>query len=99
MRAKKPSAVLASSMLLEVAGQTAMGIALGVGFAFVLTHFPQFGIVAYIDQSFSPRDAMMMLVVTCVTTFRDRRHHDGAGLEQDARHRIALHRPYRSTEQ
>ena len=69
MRAKKPSAVLASSMLLEVAGQTAMGIALGVGFAFVLTHFPQFGIVAYIDQSFSPRDAMMMLVVTCVTTF------------------------------
>jgi len=69
MRAKKPSAVLASSMLLEVAGQTAMGIALGLGFAFVLTHFPQFGIVAYIDQSFSPRDAMMMLVVTCVTTF------------------------------
>jgi len=69
MRAKKPSEVLASSMLLEVAGHTAMGAAFGLGFSFVLTHIAQLGVVAYIDHSFSPRDAMMMLVGTCVTTF------------------------------
>jgi hypothetical protein len=69
MRAKKPSAVVASSMLLEVVGHTAMGIAFGLGFAFVLTHIAQLGVVAYIDHSLSPRDATMMLVGTCVTTF------------------------------
>jgi hypothetical protein len=69
MRAKKPSAVLSISMLLEVAGHSAMGVALGLGFAFALTHIAQLGVVAYIDHSLFPRDAMMMLVVTCVTTF------------------------------
>jgi hypothetical protein len=69
MRAKKSSAVLASSMLLEVAGHMAMGVAFGLGFAFALTHIAQLGVIAYIDHSLSPRDAMMMLVGICVTTF------------------------------
>ena len=69
MRAKKRSAVLACSMLLEVASHAAMGAALGLGFAFALLHIPQLGVVAYIAHSHSPRDALMMLVGTCVTTF------------------------------
>jgi hypothetical protein len=69
MRAKKRLAATASSMLLEVAGYTAMGAAFGLGFAFALTHIVQLGVVAYIDHSYSPQDAMMSLVGTCVATF------------------------------
>jgi len=69
MRTKKTSIVLVSSMLLEVAGHMAMGIAFGLGFAFVLTHVPQLGIAAYIDHSAAPQGVMLMFIVTCVTTF------------------------------
>lgn len=69
MRAKKTSSVIPSSTLLEVAGFAAMGAAFGLGFAFALTHIAQLGVIAYIDHSLSPRDAMMMLVGICVTTF------------------------------
>ena len=69
MRTKKPSASLTASVLLEVAGHTAMGVALGLGFAFALTHIAPIGIVAFIDHSAAPQEVMMMLVITCVTTF------------------------------
>jgi hypothetical protein len=69
MRAKKPSAVLVSTKLLEVVSHTAMGVALGLAFAFALTHIAQLGVMAFIDHSLSPRDAMTMVVGTCVTTF------------------------------
>ena len=69
MRTKKPSALPATSVLLEVAGHTAMGVAFGLGFAFVVTHVTQLGIVAYIEHDVDPRNAMTMFVVTCVTTF------------------------------
>ena len=69
MRPKKPSALTKTSMLLEVAGHTAMGVAFGLGFAFVVTHIVQLGIVGYIERGVDPQNAMTMLVVTCVTTF------------------------------
>ena len=69
MRIKKTSALFVSSMFLEMAGHTAMGIAFGLGFAFVLTHIPQLGIAAFIDHSAAPQNVMLMFVVTCVTTF------------------------------
>jgi hypothetical protein len=69
MRTKKPSASLTVSVLLEVAGHTAMGVALGLGFAFALTHITQLGIISFIDHSAAPQDVTMMLVITCVTTF------------------------------
>jgi hypothetical protein len=46
-----------------------MGVAFGLGFAFVVTHIAQLGVVALIDHSAAPQDAMMSLVVTCVTAF------------------------------
>ena len=46
-----------------------MGIALGLGFAFVLTHVTALGIVALINLSAAPENTMTMFVVTCVTTF------------------------------
>jgi hypothetical protein len=66
---KKTSSVIASSTLLEVAGFTAMGAAFGLGFAFVLTHVAQLGVVAFIDHSHSPRDATLMIMRTCLATF------------------------------
>jgi hypothetical protein len=69
MRTKRPLALHTPSVLLEVASHAAMGVGLGLGFAFALTHIAQLGVVAYIDQSLSLRDAMMILVGTCVTTF------------------------------
>lgn len=69
MRTKKTSVAFVSSMLLEVAGHMTMGIAFGLGFAFVLTHIPQLGIAAYIDHSTAPQGVMLMFVLTCVTTF------------------------------
>lgn len=68
MRTRKPSAVLTAT-LLELAGHMAMGVALGLGFAFVLTHIPALGIASMIDQSASPRDTMLMLVLTCAAMF------------------------------
>ena len=55
MRAKKLSALPTTSMLLEVAGHAAMGVALGLGFAFVVTHIAQFGIIAYIERCVDPQ--------------------------------------------
>ena len=69
MQTKKPSALLTSSMLLEMASHAAMGIALGLAFAFILTHVALLGIIALIDQSAAPQDTTTMLVVTCVIMF------------------------------
>ena len=69
MRTKKPSALLTPSILLEVASHAAMGIALGLGFAFVLTHTASIGIATLINLSANPEGAMRTVIVTCVTTF------------------------------
>jgi len=56
-------------LLLEVAGHTAMGVAVGLGFALVVTHIPALGIAASINRSPAPDAAMLMLVGTCAMTF------------------------------
>jgi len=69
MHVKKPSAFPAASMLLQMAAHTAMGVAFGLAFAFILTHVAQLGLVAHIQRSVDPQAAMTMLVLACVTTF------------------------------
>jgi hypothetical protein len=51
MRARKPSALLNPSMLLGVASHTAMGVAMGLALAFVLTLIDAFGVMALIAHT------------------------------------------------
>jgi hypothetical protein len=57
------------SLLLEVASHTAMGVAVGLAFALLLTHITALGIVALISYSPAPNATMLMLVGTCAITF------------------------------
>lgn len=67
MRTKRPLALLTPSILLEVATHMAMGVALGLAFAFILTHIAALGVDALI--ALSPENTMQVFVMTCVTTF------------------------------
>ena len=69
MRTKRPLALLTPAIVLEVASHMAMGVALGLGFAFILMHIAAFGIGALLDLSADPENAMQVFVMTCVTTF------------------------------
>jgi hypothetical protein len=69
MRIKRPLALLKLSILLEIASHAAMGVALGLGFAFILTHIAARGIVALINVSVAPEDTLSTFMLTCVTTF------------------------------
>ena len=69
MRTKKPLALLTPAIVLEVASHMAMGVALGLGFAFLVTHITTFGVGALIDLGADPETAMQEFVLTCVTTF------------------------------
>jgi hypothetical protein len=69
MRIKRPLALLNLSILLEIASHAAMGVALGLGFAFILTHIAALGIVALINVSGAPEDILRTFMLTCVTTF------------------------------
>lgn len=64
MRPKKRSRWIKPSLLLELASHAAMGVAVGLAFAFVVTHITALGIAAH-----SPVAALPMFVVTCATTF------------------------------
>jgi heme/copper-type cytochrome/quinol oxidase subunit 4 len=46
-----------------------MGVAVGLGLAFILTHISVLHIVAFIDLSNAPEDAMRTLMITFATTF------------------------------
>jgi hypothetical protein len=65
----KNRAALIKSALLEVASHTAMGVAVGLAFAFILTHVTAFGIATAINLSSARDDAMLMFVATCAITF------------------------------
>jgi hypothetical protein len=69
MRTKRLLALLKPSILLEIASHAAMGVSLGLGFAFILTHIAALGIVALISLSAAPEDTLRTFVLTCVTTF------------------------------
>jgi hypothetical protein len=69
MRAKKPSAWLQPSMLLGLARHTAMGIALGLAFAFLLTLLDTFGVTALIGHSADPKATMIVFVGSFTLAF------------------------------
>ena len=69
MRPKKRSALIKLSLLLEVACHTVMGIAVGLAFAFLVTHITALGIATLINYSPTPDVVMIMFVGTCAMTF------------------------------
>jgi hypothetical protein len=69
VRPNKRSALIEPSLLLEVSSHTAMGIAVGLAFAFVATHITALGIATLINESPTPDVVMKMFVGTCAITF------------------------------
>ena len=69
MRPKKRPALIKPSLLLEAASHTAMGIALGLAFAFLATHVSTLGIATLINYSPTPDAVMIMFVGTCAISF------------------------------
>jgi hypothetical protein len=54
VRTMKPSALRKPPVLLEIASNMAMGVAMGLAFALVLTHITALAIATLIDQSPDP---------------------------------------------
>ena len=69
MPPRKRSARLNPTIMLEMACHTAMGVALGLGFAFVLTFIDAFGIATLIAHSFQPRVTLAIFVGTFTLAF------------------------------
>src|SRR5229473_5977488 len=69
VRPKKWSALIKPSLLLEAISHTAMGIAVGLAFAFLATHITALGIATLINYSPTPDVVMIMFVGTCAITF------------------------------
>jgi hypothetical protein len=69
MRTKKPSAWLRPSVLLGLASHTAMGIAMGLAFAFVLTVIDPIGVMTLINHSADPRTTMLVFVGSFALAF------------------------------
>ena len=69
MRPRKRSALIKPSLLLEATSHTVMGIAVGLGFAFLAIHITAFGIASLINYSPTPDLMMIMFVGTCAITF------------------------------
>jgi hypothetical protein len=70
VRPKKRSALIKPSLLLlEVTSHAAMGVAVGLAFAFLATHITALGIATLINYSPTPDVVMIMFVGTCAITF------------------------------
>ena len=69
MRPKKGSALITPSLLLEAFSHTAMGVAVGLAFAFLAIHDTAFGIAISINCSPDPDAVRLMFVATCAVTF------------------------------
>ena len=69
MRPRKRSALIKPSLLLETISHTAVGIAVGLAFAFLTTHITALGIATLINDSPTPDVVMIMFVGTCAITF------------------------------
>jgi hypothetical protein len=57
------------SPLLEAASHTAMGIAVGLAFALLVTHISAFGIATSIGHGPPSESTILMFVGTCTITF------------------------------
>ena len=60
MRPRKRSALIKPALLLEAFSHTAMGVAVGLAFAFLVTHITAFGIATLISYSPASEPAMLM---------------------------------------
>jgi hypothetical protein len=69
VRAKKQSALIKGSLLLEIASHTAMGVAVGLAFALLAIQIEPLGIAALISYSHAPRDVMLMFIGACALAF------------------------------
>jgi hypothetical protein len=67
MRIKTPTLLIAS--ILKLAGHMAMGVAMGLVFALVLTLANPSGIMIVINQSATPRAMFAVFVSTAALTF------------------------------
>jgi hypothetical protein len=68
VRPKKRSALI-KPLLLEASSHTAMGVAVGLAFAFLITHITALGIATLINYSPAPDAVMLMFVGTCAISF------------------------------
>jgi hypothetical protein len=69
MRTRKPSAWIRSSVLLGLASHTAIGIAMGLSFAFVLTLIDTIGVMALINHSADPKTTIVVFVGSVTLAF------------------------------
>ncbi|MEN3285825.1 MAG: hypothetical protein V7634_125 [Bradyrhizobium sp.] len=69
MRSRKRSAVFNPTIMLEMASHTAMGVALGLGFALALTLSDAFGVAALIAHSREPGTTLTIFVGTFTLAF------------------------------
>lgn len=69
MRPRKRSARLNPTIMLEMACHTAMGVALGLGFAFALMFMDAFGIATLIAHSFQPKVTFALFVGSFTLAF------------------------------
>ena len=67
MRAKKPAGLASRSGLLKLGGHAAMGVAMGLGFALLLTLIDPAGIATLVDHG--GRQAITVFVGTLVLMF------------------------------
>jgi hypothetical protein len=67
MRTKTSTTLLESA--LKLAGHTAMGVALGLAFVIVLTHFGPSEIMTVINSSAHPRATLILVESTAVLSF------------------------------
>jgi len=69
MRPKKRSVLIKPSLVLELASHAAMGVAVGIAFALLVTHIPPLGIATLISYSLDPAGTLQMFVGACAATF------------------------------
>jgi hypothetical protein len=69
VRPRKSSASITPTLLLELASHAAMGVAVGLAFALLVTHITPLGIATLINFTPNPGATFLMFVGTCATTF------------------------------
>lgn len=69
MRPRKRLAGLNPTIMLEMACHTAMGVALGLGFAFALTFIDAFGVATFLAHSYEPKVTLAVFVGTFTLAF------------------------------
>jgi hypothetical protein len=67
--AKRRSALIKPSVLLELASHAVMGAAVGLGFAFLETHLTALGVATLISYSRAPDAVRLIFVGTCAAGF------------------------------